>query len=306
MKRCSKCKTERRRDEFYRDSSRSDGLNPWCKICAKEWRLNNRATTRAQSRRWRLANPEKARASIDRWVLVNKDHLAEKKRKWRVENAEKVRVYQRKCKLRAYSLTPREYEELLVAQGGGCAICGDQPDGNLSVDHDHETGEVRGLLCRPCNLGLGCMRDDLDVMSSAAMYLRQRGLPKGRGMIYATVSGRLTKDAETKTIGQNTVCNFSVASNGKSPQGEKITSFVDCGLWGKRGASVAQYLKKGTAVTVVGRLSTREHNGKTYIRLDVSEVDLMGSRSGAPAAAGGGGYSDDDYGEPAGGDGLPF
>lgn len=65
------------------------------------------------------------------------------------------------------------YFETLAAQGGGCAICGDTPaDGRrLDVDHDHETGRIRGLLCMPCNIGIGNLREDPARLAAAIEYL---------------------------------------------------------------------------------------------------------------------------------------
>lgn len=134
-------------------------------------------------------------------------------------------------------------------------------------------------------------------------------------MITASVSGRITKDATIRQAGNSNVCSFGVASN-KKVKGQDVTTFVDVSIFGKRGESLCQYLTKGSFVVVYGELSTRDHNGKTYVQLDAQGVEFgpkPGARSGsserqerAPATATGGGYSDDDYGEPAGGDGLPF
>lgn len=55
---------------------------------------------------------------------------------------------------RVYNITVEDYKAMLVEQGGGCAVCGTVPDERLCVDHDHATGQVRGLLCRNCNRDL--------------------------------------------------------------------------------------------------------------------------------------------------------
>lgn len=77
--------------------------------------------------------------------------------------------------LRQYGLTVEQYDELLSGQGGGCAICGTQTPpargGCFAVDHDHETGAVRGLLCIECNSGLGMFKDEVDLLQSAIVYL---------------------------------------------------------------------------------------------------------------------------------------
>lgn len=75
-----------------------------------------------------------------------------------------------------YGLTLEEFEEILELQGGVCAIC-KQPEKDrykrrLCVDHDHETGKVRGLLCHMCNTALGKFSDDPDRLDAAAAYLR--------------------------------------------------------------------------------------------------------------------------------------
>ena len=76
---------------------------------------------------------------------------------------------------RKYSLTPDQYNAMIDAQDSQCLICGyefGQKKGDLHVDHDHETGKVRGLLCDKCNRGLGYFRDNAQVLFNAALYLR--------------------------------------------------------------------------------------------------------------------------------------
>lgn len=70
-------------------------------------------------------------------------------------------------------LTDAEYDLLLERQGGACAICGEKPSIRLVVDHDHETGAVRGLLCNPCNLALGLFKDDSSRLGSAVTYVQK-------------------------------------------------------------------------------------------------------------------------------------
>ncbi len=71
-----------------------------------------------------------------------------------------------------YGITNEEYRVLLLVQGGNCAICGNSPNGRgLVIDHCHTTGQVRGLLCTTCNAGIGCLRDNLDLLASASSYL---------------------------------------------------------------------------------------------------------------------------------------
>jgi hypothetical protein len=71
-----------------------------------------------------------------------------------------------------YGIGADEFDELVRQQGGVCAICGrENPE---HVDHDHDTGEVRGILCFNCNGGLGQFRDSIDALRAAAAYLEAR------------------------------------------------------------------------------------------------------------------------------------
>jgi len=83
----------------------------------------------------------------------------------------------RKYRLKSqYGLTQARYSEMALAQGGLCAACGSPPTdrdrgAKLVVDHDHETGAVRGLLCNLCNRALGLLRDDPRVLDGLTAYL---------------------------------------------------------------------------------------------------------------------------------------
>jgi hypothetical protein len=81
----------------------------------------------------------------------------------------------RKAQLKKlYKITPEQYQEMFDKQGGLCRICQSADTGHrshLSIDHDHATGRVRGLLCHDCNLGLGKFKDDTNRLKMAIMYL---------------------------------------------------------------------------------------------------------------------------------------
>ena len=78
-----------------------------------------------------------------------------------------------------YGITLAEYDDMLEAQGGCCKICRGSSPGNgkgrFSVDHNHETNEVRALLCNRCNVGLGKFRDSPALLRQAADYLKEHG-----------------------------------------------------------------------------------------------------------------------------------
>lgn len=75
-----------------------------------------------------------------------------------------------------YGMTLQEYDEMLKNQDGKCAICGMNAEDNgrygvLYVDHNHQTGKIRGLLCENCNFGLGIFKDNIDILNNAVKYL---------------------------------------------------------------------------------------------------------------------------------------
>lgn len=80
---------------------------------------------------------------------------------------------QRKTRLvRVYGITEEDYANLLDEQNGSCAICKNSSS-RLVIDHDHESGKVRALLCDTCNRGIGLLKDNFEVVQKAADYLRK-------------------------------------------------------------------------------------------------------------------------------------
>lgn len=139
----------------------------------------------AQNRAWRAANLEKHRQLNRAWQAANpltpeqKARKAEQKRAWVAANREKDRQRERARTLKQYGMTPADYEAMLEAQNHQCAnpVCGNVADlspgiaGRLHVDHDHDTGRVRGLLCTNCNLALGKCRDSPAILRGLADYV---------------------------------------------------------------------------------------------------------------------------------------
>lgn len=143
LRQCRRCYEDKPLDDFSSNRSRPDGLHTWCRSCCNIY----------QRRRYHDPSTE-----------------------WR----ERRRTSSRKNRLKyLYGI---EYDLLMVLyeqQEGCCAICGEAGSAPaqgktrsvLVVDHDHETGEVRGLLCRRCNTGLGGLGDSVEILVKAASYL---------------------------------------------------------------------------------------------------------------------------------------
>src|SRR5688572_9957760 len=149
MKRCRMCGVEKPLSDFYRMAGMRDGHRNECKRCGLD----------AKAARHR-ANPQPGRERARQWKIDNPEREAARQRAYRESG--KAAISNRKSYLkRKYGITVEQYDELLAAQGGVCAICTSPPrdDISLHVDHDHETGERRGLLCFRCNNALGDFGD---------------------------------------------------------------------------------------------------------------------------------------------------
>lgn len=112
-----------------------------------------------------------------------KSGTPEYQKEWREKNPDKVLAHYKNghakkriaSRLARYGITDEQYQQKLQEQEGVCAICGADKPGrnheNMHVDHNHSTGEVRGLLCDLCNRGLGYFKDNNQLLRKAAAYL---------------------------------------------------------------------------------------------------------------------------------------
>lgn len=176
MKTCPRCNTKKPLDAFAKNKDTKSGLCSWCKACTsayakalrakypdrhkraiRNWTVRNREKVRQLSREKYHRNPEKEKARHREFIAANPDYP----REWRLINC--------------YGITLAQYNEILAKQGGKCAICRSDSPGrkfkHLLVDHFHDTGAVRGLLCNDCNLVLGHAKDSIDVLKAAIQYL---------------------------------------------------------------------------------------------------------------------------------------
>ena len=139
MKTCPRCKETKPYNEFYKAKERKDGYRSTCKACC---------------------------------FLQHRDWYRKSSTKRRQQTKDEIRASNLKKK---YGITIEEYEELVQAQNSTCAICGTDDPGrrlaNWAIDHCHETGKVRGLLCHQCNMGLGSFKDNGYILVNAIKYL---------------------------------------------------------------------------------------------------------------------------------------
>jgi len=120
--------------------------NNSCKECAK-----------IANKQWRDSHPEQVKG------------YANARDEWRKAHPEHRKDYWLQSR---YGISQKDYERMLKEQDDQCAICF-RIMGKPKVDHDHDTGEVRQLLCNECNCGIGFLRDDVVLIASALAYLKK-------------------------------------------------------------------------------------------------------------------------------------
>lgn len=161
-KRCKRCGQVKSLDAFYRHDGCRGGVRPECKTC----NLAEKAARHA-------ANPEPARDRTRRWQEENPERYKAKRLQYEADGRKAISNRRSHLK-RKYGITLEQYDEMLAKQGGVCGICRcePRPDISLHVDHNHATGEIRGLLCFSCNVTVGHLREDHDRLAAVAAYLR--------------------------------------------------------------------------------------------------------------------------------------
>ena len=135
---CKTCKQEKELSEFPVGKGYKEGIRPHCFECRREYE-------------------------------VESYHKHKHKRPYDYE-ADKNRKLQK-----SFGIGYQEYLQMLEAQQGACAICGTTDTGKrkaFAVDHCHDTGKIRGLLCGNCNTGIGNLRDNIKLLERAIEYLR--------------------------------------------------------------------------------------------------------------------------------------
>jgi hypothetical protein len=153
---CTICELRLPCEAFHKSSRSKDGLQTRCRNCYRDW-YNQRYQDNAEFREKRS------------------EHFAkfyEEKYPSRRERHNDTRRYG------MYGITRAQFDAMVAEQGGVCAICKQPPSGHgpqavLAVDHNHDSGLIRGLLCSPCNMAIGLFRENPDVLAAAIRYLEE-------------------------------------------------------------------------------------------------------------------------------------
>ena len=120
---------------------------------------------------WKERNPERHRALTQAYVAANREKLKAYAKVYRTANHLTLHI---KTVCKKFGISAMRYWSMVFGQINRCAICGERPSGAkryLCVDHDHGTGEARGLLCSTCNQALGLFQDRPGLLRAAADYL---------------------------------------------------------------------------------------------------------------------------------------
>jgi hypothetical protein len=116
-----------------------------------------------------FADAARRREYNKQYNAANTDKIKDAKRRYRDSGKERDTNLRKR-----YGISAAEYDAMLVRQNNCCAICGSATPGGkgtFHVDHCHNTGAVRGLLCNGCNVGLGAFKDNKEALTRAIKYL---------------------------------------------------------------------------------------------------------------------------------------
>ncbi len=155
MKVCIKCNLDLPLDQFYDGQAK-------CKECCKAASRARHALIKDEFNEFRRTDP---------------NYKAKRRERNNAAYAADPQRFLLRQKCNRVGITIEQYEAMLVAQKNECAICREPFEDTFKthLDHDHETGEVRGVLCYGCNLGLGHMKDDSKRLRAAADYIEFGG-----------------------------------------------------------------------------------------------------------------------------------
>lgn len=159
-KTCTRCGEFKPLSEYHNSINTKDGHYAMCKTCVNAknaaWRSNNRGKVAACKKRYYMRNWEAIRKHRKEYMATRKVEASEYRRRWNLA--------------KRYGITMEQYADMWERQGEACGLCG-RSSKRMVVDHDHNTGKVRGILCVRCNVCLGGLGDNLDGAIRAVRYL---------------------------------------------------------------------------------------------------------------------------------------
>ena len=170
-KRCSKCRDFKLLKYFYKQKSKKSGLASACKECTKvivtNYYYNNKEKFKVRNKINYDKNTESRLEWYEDYKANNKEKLSER--------------YKRYHYLRKYKISREEIRKIAEFFGMKCGICLSEfrelGKGKpwMTVDHNHETGEIRGIICNRCNVGIGLFLENPIFMRNAALYIESGG-----------------------------------------------------------------------------------------------------------------------------------
>ena len=184
---CSRCEKFKPWSEFSRNKHGTRGYQSWCRDCFRE------QAGRQEKPSYLITDDGRECSQCGKFKPWNQFHVRRDlstgrassckacRKKYTRENMKNGTIRNNELQ-RKYGITLEEYERMASSQGDACAICGTTEKGTArgrvrywSVDHNHETGDVRALLCQKCNAFLGLANDDPTILQRGINYLKQHG-----------------------------------------------------------------------------------------------------------------------------------
>jgi len=174
-KNCARCKYAVCVSLFSKNKSNKFGLDTYCKPCKRAQGKIQRANNSGKRREQYLSNKEAILKRQAEYYIKNRESIIKKTSAYQKTNRGKKVAYDKKRNLRImYGLTLDQYTNILVEQNYSCAICKTKEQ-RLVVDHIHGSDpvKVRGILCANCNLGIGILKDNCEIIMRAADYVKK-------------------------------------------------------------------------------------------------------------------------------------
>ncbi len=190
---CSKCRIEKSKSDFYGDYRRKDRLQSQCKKCMyiaqrervkrqggkKQYKVSvikmvcSKCKIEKPASDFYIGKECKCGLRAECKECMRKREKSPSVLRYRASG--RAKTNRRKATIKKHGITVEDYDKMAKNQNYKCAICGGVSwEGRLlSIDHDHKTEKVRGLICAVCNVGLGNFQDSADILQKAQEYLLQ-------------------------------------------------------------------------------------------------------------------------------------